>query len=145
MDTDRILIKRLISYFPDDIWMWNPEEPIHLDDITNALSMGDINEIADCYGDVSNHPVVNQQSRNWHIGRVIYLIHHPNEIMNIDLDNQCVDGYILPQPIIVDGHHRFMAAVWLFYHKQLSEIECIYSGRLDLLNYLKGLSDVRPE
>lgn len=52
---------------------------------------------------------------------------------------------ILPQPVIVDGYHRYAAARWLFDQGKLFEIHCRYGGRMDVLDYLKGKSDEIPD
>ena len=54
-----------------------------------------------------DHLVLEHRSRDWHIGRIIYFINHPEEIRDIEIDNECIDNYILPQAVIVDGWHRF--------------------------------------
>ncbi len=95
-------------------------------------------EIPDPYGDVWNHPVLEMRSRDWHIGRILYFIKHPNEIRDIEIDNECNNGYILPQPVIVDGWHRYAAARWLFDQEKLFKIHCRYGGRMDVLDYLQG-------
>ena len=82
--------------------------------------------------------MLEQKSREWHIGRILYFINHPNEIRDIQIDNQCSYGYILPQPIIIDGWHRYAAARWLYDQDRLSEIHCRYGGRMDVLEYLQG-------
>lgn len=98
-------------------------------------------EIAEPYGDTWNHPVLEQKSRDWHIGRIIYFAKHPNEIRNIEIDNECSNGFILPQPFIVDGWHRYAAARWLYEQGKLTEIHCRYGGRVDVLEYLRGKTD----
>lgn len=45
------------------------------------------------------------KSTEWHIGRVLYFIKHPEEI---EVDNICNGKYICPIPVIIDGNHRFM-------------------------------------
>lgn len=62
-----------------------------------------ISEVSEPYGDTWEHPVLEQKSKEWHIGRIIYFINHPKEIRDIEIDNECNNGFILPQPIIVDG------------------------------------------
>lgn len=71
-------------------------------------------------------------------GRIIYFINHVNEIRDIEIDNECNNGFILPQPLIVDGWHRYVAARWLYDQGKLKEIHCRYGGRVDVLEYLQG-------
>lgn len=84
---------------------------------------------------------VRTKSREWHIGRIIYFINHVNEIRDIEIDNECSGGVILPQPIIIDGWHRYAAARWLYDQGKLTEIHCKYGGRVDVLEYLQGKTD----
>jgi hypothetical protein len=37
--------------------------------------------------------------------------------------------------------HRYAAARWLYDQGNLTKIHCIYSGRLDVLEYLQGMRD----
>ena len=100
-----------------------------------------IEEFPDKDGDTWKHPVLEQKSREWHIGRIIYFINHPMEIRDIEIDNECSGNIILPQPIIVDGWHRYAAARWLYDQGKLTEIHCRYGGRVDVLEYLQGKTD----
>lgn len=140
---DIILIDKLIEFLPTEHWEWDETGKIDLDDISIAIHEG-VLEIPDPYGDTWNHPVLEHKTRDWHIGRILYFIKHPNEICNIEIDNECDNGYILPQPVIVDGWHRYAAARWLFDQGKLDKIHCRYGGRLDVLEYLKGNTDKYP-
>lgn len=145
MDTEKyngdiIRIDRLIEFLPTEHWSWDKTGEINLDDISVAMHDA-IPEISEPYGDSWKHPILEQKSREWHIGRIIYFINHPMEIRDIEIDNDCFDGHILPQPIIVDGWHRYAAARWLYDQCKLSEIHCRYGGRMDILEYLQGKLD----
>ncbi len=141
---DIILIDKLIEFLPTEHWEWDETGKIDLDDISIAIHEG-VLEIPDPYGDTWNHPVLEHKTRDWHIGRILYFIKHPNEICNIEIDNECDNGYILPQPVIVDGWHRYAAARWLFDQGKLDKIHCRYGGRSDVLEYLKGNLSEYPE
>ena len=140
---DIIIIDKLIEFLPTEHWEWDKTGKIDLEDISIAIHEG-VLEIPDPYGDIWNHPVLEHKTRDWHIGRILYFIKHPNEICNIEIDNECDNGYILPQPVIVDGWHRYAAARWLFDQGKLDKIHCRYGGRLDVLEYLKGNLDKYP-
>lgn len=137
---DIIRIDRLIEFFPTEHWLWDETGEINLDDISIAIHES-VSEIPDPYGDTWKHPVLEQKSREWHIGRIIYFINHPMEIRDIEIDNECSGNIILPQPIIVDGWHRYAAARWLYDQGKLTEIHCRYGGRVDVLEYLQGKTD----
>ena len=134
---DIIKLDKLIEFIPSEHWSWDESGEIDMEDISIALCNG-VDEVPEPYGDEWEHPVLEQKSREWHIGRILYFINHPNEIRDIQIDNQCSYGYILPQPIIIDGWHRYAAARWLYDQDRLSEIHCRYGGRMDVLEYLQG-------
>lgn len=136
-DGDVILIEKLIEFLPEEHWEWDDEGKIDLEDISVAIHEG-IQEILDPYGDTCKHPVLEKRTREWHIGRILCFIKHPNEICDIEIDNECNNGYILPQSVIVDGWHRYAATRWLFDQGKLFKIHCRYGGMLDVLDYLKG-------
>lgn len=137
---DIIRIDKLIELLPIEHWEWDETGKIDLDDISIAIHEG-VSEVSDPYGDTWNHPVIEKRSRDWHIGRILYFIKHPNDIRDIEIDNECHNGYILPQPVIVDGWHRHAAARWLFDQGELTEIHCRYGGRMDILEYLQGKTE----
>lgn len=66
-------------------------------------------------------------------------------IKNIELDNESSTFDILPVPIIIDGYHRWMAARYLYELGSLHKIHCLYAGREDVLDYLKGKLDTMPQ
>ena len=136
-DGDIIRIDRLNDFLPDESWEWDLQGEINLDDISIAIHSG-LPQVPDPYGDTWNHPVLERRSRDWHIGRIIYFINHPDEIRDIDIDNECEGKYILQQPVIVDGWHRYAAARWLYDQGKLTKIHCRYGGRVDVLEYLQG-------
>ena len=137
---DSIRIDRLIEFLPTEHWSWDETGEIYLDDISVAIHEA-VTEISEPYGDTLEHPVFERKSRKWHIGRIIYFINHPMEIKDIEIDNECSCNFILPQPVIVDGWHRYAAARLLYDQNKLSKIYCRYGGREDLLLYLKGETD----
>lgn len=141
---DVILLNKLIEFIPKEYWEWENTEKIDLEDISIAMHEG-IPEIPDPYGDTWNYLVLESRTREWHIGRILYFINHPNEIRDIEIDNECDYGYILPKPIIIDGWHRYAAARWLYNQGKLFTIHCRYGGRLDVLEYLKGNLNKYPE
>lgn len=137
---DIIRLNRLIEFIPSEHWEWDFCGNIDLEDISNAIHDG-LAEIPEPYGDYYKHPVIEHRQRSWHIGRIIYFINNPMEIRDIEIDNECDGNFILPQPVIVDGWHRYAAARWLYDQGKLNTIHCRYGGRIDILNYLKGEVD----
>lgn len=138
---DKVLLKRMSEYI--DGMAWNLNEMITLDDIIEGLKSG----IAEQYEYYCNgvELYARNQPKEWHIGRIIYFINHPKEIKDIEVDNIADSHYIFPVPIIADGNHRYMAALYLHKLGSMETINCIYVGRVDLLEYLTGESDCKPE
>lgn len=77
----------------------------------------------------------------YHVSRVKWFMENPERITPIEVDNLCAGGMIYAIPTITDGWHRYIAAHLLGF----SNIEVFYSGRMDLLAYLKGETDINPE
>ena len=96
------------------------------------------------FGDTFKYPPKKRTSQ-WHIRRILYFVNHPQEIKNIELDNESSTFDILPVPIIIDGYHRWMAARYLYELGSLHKIHCLYAGREDVLDYLKGKLDTMPQ
>lgn len=134
---DIILISRMIEYFPQKSFEWNANEPITLDDVQFAINHH-LSEMAIPFGDTFKYPPKKRTSQ-WHIRRILYFVNHPQEIKNIELDNESSTFDILPVPIIIDGYHRWMAARYLYELGSLHKIHCLYAGREDVLDYLTFL------
>jgi len=137
-----LLMDRLLKFISVKM-AWNKRE-LTLNDVKYAIEKS-VTEQAEQYGNNTHFADTKVQSDEWHLGRIIYFINHPEEIKDIVIDN-LVNGnsiftmYICPIPIIDDGNHRFMAAAYL----GLEKVHCRYGGREDLQLYLKGETDVCP-
>lgn len=107
---DMILIDRLLEFYPVNSWSWNEGEVVELEDIACAIHDGQPEE-SEPFGDNWKHTCWESKSTEWHIGRILYFIKNPDEIRDIEVDNICNGNYICPIPVIVDGNHRFMAAM----------------------------------
>lgn len=139
-DGDMIKIDRLKEFFPDDGMEWNSGEKVNLQDVDIAINNFQQEE-TEPFGDTWEHLCMENKSTKWHIGRILYFINHPEEIKDIELDNYCDNGLIYPEPIIVDGNHRFLAALWLRKKGIMDKVNCRYGGREDILDYLTGKSN----
>jgi hypothetical protein len=139
-DGDVLLISRLSKFISDR--GWNEGTRITLDDIAEGILLG-LPEQNEEFGNNSDR-LAFPKDDDWHIGRIIYFINHPEEIYNIQVDNVCNEMSILPIPMIEDGNHRFMAAMWLNDKKKMKRVHCIYGGRKDLLDYLSGNTNKIP-
>jgi len=137
-DIDIIKTARLMEYndFVESGMNWD-DSYITLADIADGIQQN-IQEQYEQY--LSPVQTGDCKCRGWHIGRVIFFINRPERITPIDIDNLCLNNDILSIPIIEDGHHRLMAHLYL----GNTEIEIRYGGRLDLLKYLTGDSDIKP-
>lgn len=133
----KFLIRRLLKYFPSDDWGWNDRENIKMSDIDKAI---DNYEEETEYYDGSI-----QRTKEWHIGRILYFIKNPDEIKDIKIDNICGGDFSPTVPIIMDGHHRFIAAVYRCFCGEEDEIQCDYHGRKDIFDYLVGNTKHKPD
>jgi hypothetical protein len=82
--------------------------------------------------------------QNYDFGRVRYFVDRllaGEELDPIHVDNVCAGGHIYPELVIDDGHHRLVA----YRLVKRSTIPVYYSGRVDLLEYLKGDRPKKPE
>ena len=133
---DYIKVKRLRQYIKFPI-NWGNIEITYKDIIegikNNIPEQKDI--FATSWTDVNKGDEVDKE---WHIGRILYFINNPDKIESIVLDNVCTFSSILPIPIIIDGHHRYIATVI----RNDEFIPAKYSGLVSLLEYLKGESDI---
>lgn len=74
----------------------------------------------------------------YHSGRVRYwieMILQGEEIPPLLVDNHCEGYTVYAQPIVLDGHHRFAAAILV----GRRTLPISYGGRIDLLRYLEGI------
>lgn len=136
-DYQSIQLRRLKSYRGTQ-FAWD-NHTVTLKDIKHSLKEGlsEVNEVYANYDSFEPNP----KSKEWHIGRIIYFIKHPEEIDPIYIDNKCGNyGNVYAIPIIDDGNHRYMALTYL----NPKWIKVNYSGRHDLLNYLSGKSNEIP-
>lgn len=140
---DMIRVDRLSGFFTEYHWVWNDGEPVCLDDISRAIQERQSEESTP-FGDNSKYPCMECKPTSWHIRRVLYFIKHPDEIRDIEIDNLCDGYYICPIPVIVDGNHRLLAAIWLNIRGEMDVVHCRYGGRDDLREYLTGASDTLP-
>ena len=131
-----ILTKRLTEFLAPAV-SWG-EHTIHLEDIEKGIKEG-LESIAEPFAH-ANGFVEDFKTKEWHIGRILYFIRNPHKIDPIWLDNECMNGYILPIPAMVDGCHRYLASLFL----KSPKIAVEYGGRMDLLDYLKGTTNELP-
>lgn len=117
--------------------------PINWNDV--LVDLNDVNELinqVECVYDyypklLNNTKIKSVYSKEWHIGRIKYFVEYPHKISPISIDNECAGGVILGLPKIIDGHHRFIAAII----RNDETIQVFYSGLIDSLNYLKGINN----
>ena len=131
---DIILADRLIDLIGRDR-QWNGTV-ITVESISNSI--GKISETSEPFGDFWKHIPKQARTDDYHIARIIYYINHPEQIRDIEIDNETYGDYIAPIPVIVDGNHRHMALVYLNSIGAMEYAHCRYGGRQDLLEYLRG-------
>ena len=85
-----------------------------------------------------------EPSLSWHCRRTRFFydeLQSGHALDPIVVDNVCSGSRIYPEPIVIDGHHRLIAARL----GRTLTIPASYSGRVDSLHYLTGKSDCPPE
>lgn len=138
----KVLFDRLLDMAgvdKDRLWQWDGSESFTLNDVLKAREDG-LTGTNLPYGDTWKHPVRKTYNKEYHMARIIHFLKNPQEIVNIEIDNPCIGGAILPGCTINDGWHRTAAALLL----NLKWIDVKYAGRSDVEDYLKGDSDERP-
>jgi len=85
-------------------------------------------------------------SAEWHAGRIRYLMQSPEDLAQpISMDSECSGMQVLPEPIIVDGWHRYFAHLWQYLHYHGPDmISATFGGLVDVCEYLEGLTDEKP-
>ncbi len=81
--------------------------------------------------------------KRWHIGRVRFLVRRLDEGWTpdpIEIDNYCDHGHVYG-PLVLDGHHRLIASIVV----GKPTIKAVYSGRVDIRDYLTGRRKTPPE
>lgn len=80
----------------------------------------------------------------YHWGRIRFFYDQAlagKEIDPIEVDNECSNGRIYPEPVLIEGHHR-LSGMFL---ANSPTIRAFYSGRVDLLRWLQGKRKHKPE
>lgn len=84
-----------------------------------------------------------ERSLSYHRRRIRFFVDmlKSDEILDpITIDNDCHNGRVYPYPIVLDGHHRFIAHLVL--NRRFMAV--LYSGRTDVLSFLKGRRKTAP-
>lgn len=79
----------------------------------------------------------------YHRGRVLYfaeVLAAGDAVDPIILDCECDRWNIYPVPVLIDGYHRLAGALL----SGAETLPAIFSGRVDLLNYLTGEAEEVP-
>jgi len=136
---DRLRVDRLLEYIPESFDPWGCKRRFKLTMVNDvdaaSLKDYDADEPHDSFMSAITNP-------KWHAARILWLIRSGKDLNDpISIDNKTSHGHVHPQPIILDGWHRFFA------HRFLGKkrIPVLYGGRVDLKNYLAGKRQKPPE
>jgi hypothetical protein len=103
--------------------------------------------------DLEKHPTVvehvgtfsKQRDLGYHYGRVRYFAERFRlgwkSVDAIEVDNETANDRVLPLAVVLDGHHRMCGALVA----GVKRMRVSYGGRIDVLRYLQGRTDVTPE
>lgn len=132
MEPDNVLLDRLLCDV-DPFWSlgWESQPPI--EEFLKYSPIGWIKE--------SDRP---QRISEYDWRRVCYFIWQVKNGKPLDpitIDCVCYGLRVLPQSTVIDGNHRLCAANLT--KQRLVKIN--FSGRVDLLEWLKGETNVKPE
>lgn len=127
MDNDSILVGRLLRYY----------------DPYSALDLDADGVARDLYRHPPRETPIHMgrrpASRRQHIARIRFFVENPDRIDAISLDNDTFNSHFYG-PIVVDGHHRLIAAAIL----RRRRIPASYSGLVSTLDYLTGKTRKAP-
>ncbi len=125
---ENVLLSRLKEFFPDYVCIDG-----HL--IKSAdIEKGLINNIPEI-SEEENLLHTDTSTKNWHIGRILFYINNNQTVKSsIKIENYEINGQLLTIPTMVEGHHHYLALCFL--KKKTATV--LYSGRPDVINYLKG-------
>lgn len=137
----RINVNKLLYLMPqydiNNLTIWT-DEPISLSCIKNAAN--NLESLDVPFSDERDR-IAHGWEKEEHLRRILYFIENQEEIKGVTIDNEVVNGVILPRPVIPDGNHRLMAAAYLGF----SYIDdCLYNGRKDVFSYLIDQTDILP-
>lgn len=135
---EMVSLERLKEYLGDS-FDWGTGE-VTCKDIKDALR-NNLTSIFEQYEVPSLlDPQKAMKSKEWHIRRILHFVRNPASMDPILLDNKCFHGMITAIPLIDDGHHRYLASVYM----EQKEIKASYCGRSDLLEYLTEQTNEIP-
>lgn len=141
-DIDLIYVPRLLPMVSNPFYILADET---CDDEEKFIKkMGEFEAVPSFVPDNARNPYKWQECEAYNFGRVIHFINEikaGKEIDPITLDCACINGHVLPDPLIIDGWHRFAAHVIA----KAPIIRASFSGRVDLLKYLIGKRKTCPQ
>jgi len=127
---EEILVERLWRFYDSTFDVWGV-----------GFSMDMLDKAKPSNGEIYAWMNCHEWEVEQHANRIRFMTETPEVLeFPIEVDNVCAGSAILPCPVILDGHHRLAAHVWL----GRKTIRARYGGRVDLLDYLTGASDDCP-
>lgn len=137
--TDCLLVRRiLICTGPIVYWQECGLDGLGLDEIKSKLDS--VDEVSESYGSKLDLLYADESvDRNWHIGRVKYLVNHKDD-EPISIESICSGGSITDEILIDDGNHRLFAAAI----RGDEYISGGFGGYDSINNWLKGKRKKHP-
>lgn len=141
-DPEYFILARLEEFFADMTDPWGSGfEPLMLDDETIEPVPHPYTVAVEAAA-AKGEPDWDLWSAQLHAGRIRYLMTSEGDLQHpIVIDCLCNGGYIYPEPLLIDGWHRYMA------HRALKSerVPVSFGGLLSLAKYLRGETNVCPE
>ena len=142
--TVRISVEKLLKAFTfGDCVFVDGAGTLNSEIIQDAIDNG-IAEINEMYGDKYSNILATPRKREWHLGRIIYFINHPEELREIRIVPFTYRHKITEKPVIIDGHHRLASALYLYKTGKIKDVECIFTGFQNTYDFFTGKTDVCP-
>ena len=144
-DSDLVILARLAEYGIDPK-CGIAQDPWGVGFRPDMVKAGEGSQ-SEPYSEGSIHGMIDEEKmKDWdaerHAARVHYIMQSPDLLKEpIEIDCECLGSRVLNIPVVLDGWHR-LHAHWLLGRKT---IRVAFSGRLDLLDYLTGVTDEPPE
>lgn len=133
---DYVLMDRMERFFGGETDPWGVEFDREL------LEDPDLVPLATPYAEAIRMGQKETWTAEMHAARILFIINSPADLDNpIEIDCRCNRGFVYADPEIIDGWHRYLAHRFLGSER----IPISFSGRVDLVEFLRGDTDECPE
>lgn len=134
------MYKSIAEAIPCKIYVPRLREYITVADLCNYLEISSLDRSVLAKTRPSDEYLPEEErDKAYHLKKIKYFMENGID-KPIDIDCFCRNGQIFPWPIILDGRHRYAAALL----RNDKIIPCTFSGRYDLYEYLSLKRNNKP-